>query len=106
MNVRFAEREIRFRLDEGELRQLQNGDGVTLGVTVAGRPLRFAVTPRPIEAPFELAFEGGEITLTLSPQMVNELASRGRTREGLVIEQGALTLALQVDLKPRRKAVV
>lgn len=105
MNVRIQQQNLKFKVTTDELTQLLGGESITATVSFPDRPYYVRIK-QDEQARDRLCAgleqgEGGGILLTLlaSQSALQELRDMGRNREGLSVQQGEVTLILQVDFR-------
>ena len=94
MNVRIEERNLRFKISEEELEILLNGGALKVEAMIVAQI-------KPIDNGDDISVNYDEAGLVLSvpkPKLL-ELSAMGKSRDGLSVKQGDLSLSLQVDIR-------
>lgn len=112
MNVRFEEQNIRFKISEDELKQLMQGHLLNVSIGLLVNSMIVLINPNSLGEEMEVkqVFDGDTsyITLLVPSHVLVDLHNMGKNRDGIAVEQGELSLSLQVDMRkdsrPREKA--
>lgn len=111
MNVRFEEQNVRFKVSEDELKQLRQGDILSMKLDFLGHNMTAMINPCGTHQDMEVkqVFDGDTsyLTLLVSDRRLEDLHDMGKDRDGVDVKQGALCVSLQVDVRkdsrPREK---
>ncbi|PCI99933.1 MAG: hypothetical protein COB14_05130 [Alphaproteobacteria bacterium] len=103
MNVRFEEQNIRFKISEEELKQLMQGHIVRVSLGLLVNSMIALINPNALGEGMEvkqvLDGDTSYITLLVPSNVLVDLHNMGKNRDGIVVQQGELSLSLQVDVR-------
>lgn len=103
MNLKLDHTGMRFKITADELAQLQDGKHLKEVLQIGPQRLAIIIDPAGRDDEFGAGYSDGMIWLLLSATKINELATLGRSREGLEQEQDGLVLSLQVDFRTQKR---
>ena len=101
MNVRLTSNDMRFRLTNVELATLESGQTLTEALAFADSTLVLSISRAADGSATHLDAEPGRIHLSASRDDLEALAAAGRSKRGIERRFGAVTVALQVDIRSR-----
>jgi len=97
MNIRLGGGAVRFRISREELKVLRAGKKLEERLILAGKPVLLAIDPSGTKLDF--TYQEDWIGLKVSPDSLQELDQRGRSKAGISGNAGGTAVSLQVDLK-------
>ncbi len=103
MKLKIENGSLRFKITEDELQKLRTGKILNEAVNIAGSRLAFIINPAGETDAMISSYRDGFVRLIVSPALIEELAGKGRSKEGIEDEHDGLKLSLQVDVR-RQKA--
>lgn len=101
MNVRLTSNDIRFRITNEELAALTSGQSLTEALAFADSTLVLSISRAADGSATHLDADPWCIHLSVSGDDLEALAAAGRSKRGIERRFGAVTVALQVDIRSR-----
>jgi len=105
MNLRISENDFRFRITPQDLDMLLNGRDIDQRVCVGAHCFGYRISPVTREKTMKLEMAVSGFCLFVPRETLEALRDMGRSKEGVSMQQGDVTLSLQLDIKMQmRKA--
>ena len=101
MNVRLTSNDMRFRLTNVELATLASGQTLTEALAFADSTLVLSISRAADDSPTHLDVGPWRVHLSAGRDDLEALAAAGRSKRGIERRFGAVTVALQVDIRSR-----
>ncbi len=107
MNLKIENNGLRFRITESELQTLLTGQALEEITDITGKKLIVMIDPVSSNSEMEAAMMNNTddtfIRMTISPEQLQMLEQKGRSKEGLESRRNELTISLQVDVRSQKR---
>lgn len=105
MNLRISENKFRFRITPEDLDMLLRGRDVDQRVCIGAHCFTYRISPMAPEKHMTLEMAVAGFCLFVPRATLEELRDLGRSKTGVSVMQGAVDIALELDIKTQmRKA--
>ncbi len=94
MNVRIEDQNLRFKISEEELEILLNGGDLKAEAMIVAQ-----IKPSDSGDDISVNNDGAGLVLNVPKPKLLELSGMGKSRDGLSVKLGDLSLSLQVDIR-------
>lgn len=103
MNLRISENSFRFRITPEELDKLLCGQDVDQRICIGSHCFTYRISPFSLEKDIKLEMAVAGFCLSVPREALEKLRDLGRSKEGLVVRQGGVDIALQLDIKMKMR---
>ena len=103
MNLRISQNDFRFRITPQDLDTLLHGRDIDQRVCIGTHCFGYGISPVTQDKKMKLEMAVSGFCLFVPRETLEELQDLGRSKDGISIQQGDVTLSLQLDIKTQVK---